>query len=47
MRGRKMDKKKIEAGFAGAMQKAADAAKAAKLTVQDINASRYGRQRKF
>lgn len=27
MRGRKMDKKKIEAGFAGAMQKAADAAK--------------------
>lgn len=30
-----MDKKKIGAGFAGALQKAADATKAAKLAVQD------------
>lgn len=33
-----MDKKKIGAGFAGALQKAADAAKLAKLTVQDMTA---------
>ena len=33
-----MDKKKIGAGFAGALQKAADATKAAKLVVQDMAA---------
>ena len=33
-----MDKKKIGAGFAGALQKAADATKAAKLAVQDMAA---------
>jgi len=33
-----VDKKKIGAGFAGALQKAADAAKLAKLTVQDMTA---------
>ena len=31
-----MDKKKIGAGFAGALQKAADATKAVKLAVQDM-----------
>jgi hypothetical protein len=33
-----VDKKKIGAGFAGTLQKAADASKAAKLAVQDLPA---------
>ena len=42
-----MDKKKIGAGFAGAWQKAADAAKAAKLTVQDMAAdAKQSREKK-
>ena len=42
-----MDKKKIGAGFAGALQKAADAAKAAKLAVQDMAAdAKQSREKK-
>ena len=42
-----MDKKKIGAGFAGALQKAADAAKTAKLTVQDMAAdAKQSREKK-
>ena len=42
-----MDKKKIGAGFAGALQKAADATKAAKLAVQDMAAdAKQSREKK-
>ena len=41
-----MDKKKIGAGFAGALQKAADATKAAKLAVQDLPAGSLTLSRK-
>lgn len=42
-----MDKKKIGAGFAGALQKAADAAKVAKLAVQDMAAdAKQSREKK-
>lgn len=42
-----MDKKKIGAGFAGALQKAADATKAAKLVVQDMAAdAKQSREKK-
>ena len=42
-----MDKKKIGAGFVGALQKAADAAKAAKLAVQDMAAdAKQSREKK-
>ena len=42
-----MDKKRIGAGFAGAWQKAADAAKAAQLTVRDMTAdAKQNREKK-
>lgn len=43
-----MDKKKIGAGFAGALQKAADATKAAKLAVQiwQLTQNKVGRREK-
>ena len=42
-----MDKKKIGAGFAGTLQKAADATKAAKLAVQDMAAdAKQSREKK-
>lgn len=42
-----VDKKKIGAGFAGALQKAADATKAVKLAVQDMAAdAKQSREKK-